>query len=66
MTTETLRLAPAPGLTVPKPDGRPLAADGETVPRTSFWLRRLADGDVVPVTDIPAETTKALRAKIKE
>jgi len=37
---------PAKGLTVLKPDGGKLAAEGETVTRNSFWIRRLNDGDV--------------------
>ena len=41
-----LNLKPAPGLVIKKPDGSKLAAEGEKVPRTSFWLKRLADGDV--------------------
>lgn len=41
-----LYLKPKEGLTLRKPDGSKLAAEGERVPRTSFWLKRLADGDV--------------------
>lgn len=40
---------PKPGLTVRKPDGSKLQADGELVSRTSFWIRRLQDGDVTEV-----------------
>lgn len=41
-------IKPAPGLTVRDPEsGRPLLAGGEDKPATSYWLRRLADGDVV-------------------
>lgn len=40
---------PKPGLTVRKPDGSKLQADGERVSRTSFWIRRLQDGDVTEV-----------------
>lgn len=54
--TENLYLKPAPGLVIRKPDGSKLAADGEKVPRTSFWLKRLADGDVLPVEE--AQTDK--------
>lgn len=46
-----LYLKPAPGLVIKKPDGSKLAADGEKVTRTSFWLKRLADGDVLPVEE---------------
>ena len=38
---------PAPGLVVLDPNGRPVPEDGIEVSRTSFWLRRLRDGDVV-------------------
>ena len=40
---------PKPGLTGRKPDGSKLQADGERVSRTSFWIRRLQDGDVTEV-----------------
>lgn len=49
---------PAKGLTVLKPDGRKLAAEGETVTRTSFWLRRLQDGDVIEVKPAAKATNK--------
>ncbi|MGU5685203.1 DUF2635 domain-containing protein [Aeromonas allosaccharophila] len=48
---------PAKGLAVKKPDGSKLAAEGETVTRTSFWLRRLQDGDVTEVKPV-AKVTK--------
>lgn len=41
-----IHIQPAKGLTVRKPDGSVLAADGERVTRNSFWIRRLNDGDV--------------------
>ncbi|MBP8219728.1 MAG: DUF2635 domain-containing protein [Aeromonas sp.] len=44
-----LYLKPKEGLTIRKPDGSKLATEGERVPRTSFWLKRLADGDVAEV-----------------
>lgn len=47
MKLETARLRPAPGRRVCKPDGTPLAAEGEVVEITSFWRRRLADQDVL-------------------
>lgn len=49
-----LYLKPKEGLTLRKPDGSKLAAEGERVPRTSFWLKRLADGDVLPVEEAQA------------
>lgn len=44
---KTLFIKPAPGLKVRKPDGGELKPDGEQVEPSSYWLRRLADGDVV-------------------
>lgn len=71
-----LYLKPAPGLVIKKPDGSKLAADGEKVPRTSFWLKRLADGDVLPVEEeqadqddgdeLPAEEEQAAQADKKD
>lgn len=60
-----LHLKPAPGLVIKKPDGSKLAADGEKVPRTSFWLKRLADGDVNEVNEVKpaAKATKKPQAK---
>lgn len=49
-----LYLKPKEGLTLRKPDGSKLAAEGERVPRTSFWLKRLSDGDVLPVEEAQA------------
>jgi len=60
--TENLYLKPAPGLVIKKPDGSKLAADGEKVPRTSFWLKRLADGDVNEAKPA-AKATKKPQAK---
>lgn len=37
---------PINGARVRKPDGQILKDEGETVERTSFWLRRQTDGDV--------------------
>lgn len=48
-----LSLKPAPGRRVRKPDGTPLAGIGETVEGDLYWLRRIADGDVIEI-DLPA------------
>lgn len=49
-------LKPKPGLLVKDPvTGKPLTEDGETKPATTYWLRRLCDGDVI---DIDAETVE--------
>lgn len=37
------------GLLVRMPNGERLQEEGETVPRTAYWLRRLKDGDVLEV-----------------
>jgi hypothetical protein len=46
----------APGLKVRKPVNGYLAAEGEEVNADSYWLRRMADGDVIeaPRTAQPA------------
>lgn len=41
-----MKVLPAKGVQVRKPDGTLLAQDGETVERCAFWLRRIMDGDV--------------------
>lgn len=38
---------PGPDLKVRKPVNGYLAPDGEWVNRETYWLRRLADGDVI-------------------
>lgn len=45
-----LMLTTAEGRKVRKPDGTPLHADGEAVnidEDRSYWLRRMADGDII-------------------
>lgn len=43
-----MKVKPKPGLKVLRPEElRPLNPEGEDVPRTSYWLRRLAAGEVV-------------------
>lgn len=44
-----IRIKPRDGVTILNPDrdNRPLRADGEDVPLTVYWQRRLNDGDVV-------------------
>lgn len=52
---------PAPGLKVRDPQTRRHIADvGQWVPLDQFWLRRLADGDVVAATEpaTPEESPK--------
>lgn len=45
---KTLYIKPAPGLKVRDPrTGEHLPEDGAEKPKIRYWLRRLADGDVV-------------------
>lgn len=60
--SERIYIKPAPGLTVRKPVGGYLAESGEEVNRDSYWLRRLADGDVLEVTP-PAAADKPAAKK---
>ncbi len=54
---QTVRIKPADGLLVRLEDGSGyLAADGQTVPLTGYWHRRIADGDV---EELPAEDAGA-------
>lgn len=46
----TIKVVPAEGRKVRFPDGRELPDKGDTVPRDSYWLRRIADGDVTEAT----------------
>lgn len=40
-------LRPADGLQVRRPDGPPLAAEGQEILWSPYWERRLRDGDIV-------------------
>ncbi len=51
----TIKVVPAEGRKVRHPDGRELAAKGDTVVRDSYWLRKIADGDVTEEAAIPAK-----------
>lgn len=45
-----------PGLIVRDPEtGKPLAEEGETKPRNSYWLRRKKDNDVIEATPAKAK-----------
>lgn len=45
---ETITVKPAPGLVVRDPATRQaLPAEGAEVPRNTYWMRRLRDGDVI-------------------
>ncbi|MBC9208936.1 DUF2635 domain-containing protein [Roseomonas aerophila] len=50
-----MSVKPAPGLSVRDPVLRDLLpAEGRPVERSEYWLRRLADGDVVEMSAPPA------------
>lgn len=54
---------PAAGRQVADPDrGGSLPPEGRAVPRSQYWLRRLADGDVIPAAPA-ASTTEAAPPK---
>lgn len=47
---KTIKLRPKKGLTVLKPNGERLAAEGETVERASYWIRPKNERHVWPVS----------------
>lgn len=57
-------------LKVRKPVNGHLAVDGEWMPRDSYWLRRVADGDVVepdaPTADVIKDTPKLAAIKAEK
>ncbi|ATG74328.1 hypothetical protein AN401_11730 [Zobellella denitrificans] len=54
---------PAPGRFVRDPlTLAPLAAEGERKPRSSYWLKRLRDGDVIE-TDVKPKAPRARTGK---
>lgn len=59
-------IKPAPGKTIRNPASRLLVPETglEVAEHDTFWIRRLADGDVVEVK--PAPATKAPAPKAKE
>ena len=68
---DRLFIKPAPGLSVrdpEAPDRAPIPAHGKGVLRSTFWVRRLADGDVVETTEaaIAAATKKTAAAEKKD
>nr|WP_113865481.1 DUF2635 domain-containing protein [Brenneria salicis]NMN90530.1 uncharacterized protein DUF2635 [Brenneria salicis ATCC 15712 = DSM 30166]RBP64860.1 uncharacterized protein DUF2635 [Brenneria salicis ATCC 15712 = DSM 30166]RLM31579.1 hypothetical protein BHG07_04795 [Brenneria salicis ATCC 15712 = DSM 30166] len=59
---KTKHLKPKGGVKVRKPAGTYLKDDGEDLPLSSYWLRRIAEGDleVTDVVTVPAtKSTKA-------
>jgi hypothetical protein len=67
MTEKTIRIKPAPGKVIVHPITRTrVPADGETVAESTYWLRRIADGDViVDVAPAPSAQKAASQSKPK-
>lgn len=66
MSADTMSVKPAePGLVVrfPGNPGTRLPEAGAEVPRSTYWMRRLADGDVVPVEAPQPHVKHASKAK---
>ena len=60
MTMQWVTLKPArPGLVVRGPDGAPLPVAGQAVTLTTFWARRLRDGDVMVADAGPAKSRRS-------
>jgi Protein of unknown function (DUF2635) len=65
MTDNTTRIKPAPGKVIVHPITRMrVPAEGETVPESAYWLRRIADGDVIVGTP-PAPSSRKAASKQK-
>lgn len=63
-----LRVRPArPDLHVPNPDRRRLLLpEGEFVPESSYWLRRIARGEVVVLDAEAPATERSSKSRPKE
>lgn len=66
MTAQLRYYRPKAGLQVRDPDdsGRPLPAEGKGLTWSSYWERRLADGDIEP-TDAKAIAAAQAKAAAK-
>lgn len=64
--SDVLYLKPAAGRRVRKPDGALLREAGERVERSSYWLRRLGDGDVEPTSADAITRAEAALAKAQK
>lgn len=64
---DTLYLVPKTGFVIRDPDnGTALPPEGAEKPRTSYWLRRLQDGDVTLGQPLPLEVApRAVTVKTK-
>lgn len=60
---EKMMVKPADGLVVRDPRNRePLPPEGREVERSSYWLRRLLEGDV---TEVPATVAATPKGAVK-
>ncbi len=58
----TMHVVPVAGRSVPDPElGKLLAEEGRAVPKNQYWMRRLADGDVVIKQAEPVASAKKER-----
>lgn len=61
---ESFFIKPKEGLLIRRPDNKKfLNPEGESVPKNMFWLRRIADGDVIEIN--LAKTEKSVNIKNK-
>lgn len=66
MRANKIFIKPAPGLLVRDPvTARPLRPAGETKPKSSYWLRRLRDGDAIECTREKKQPAPPAKLKTK-
>lgn len=58
---KTKHLKPRGSVNVRKPDGSYLKTEGEDLPLSAYWLRRIAEGDL-DVTDVAPVTVTATKS----
>lgn len=47
-----IKIKPKDGLSIPMPEnGRMLMADGQEVEQSSYWVRRIEEGDVILMSE---------------
>lgn len=66
--SEKIFVKPAPGIKQRLPENPRafLAEEGAEVERDAFWLRRVADGDVVLADGAPTVNKSAVKATLKK
>jgi len=62
---DQIRIKPASGIKLRKPDGQLLAAEGEIVVANSYWFRRLQDGDIEEIADVQEPSVVQTDTKTK-